>query len=680
MAGRRESPSPASPERPRNAAPAERGSVSMSSATIACCATIAPAPAPTTAAPHPLDPLSPAELRRVVAAIRADAAFGAAVLFETIELMEPEKAALAAWPAESVPRIARANLFRAREAGVWRLLVSLDEGKVVQAEHRPKARPLMQIEQFLEVEGIVRSDPAFIEACRKRGIEDMEQVCIDPWSAGNFGVPGEEGRNLLHTFAWLRLREHENFYAHPIEGLNAVVDLREGVVLRVDDRGAVPTPMTEVNYDHQFVTETRDPYKPLDVVQPEGVSFTMDGNLLSWDRWSLRIGFNAREALTLHDIRYDGRPIVHRASLVEMVVPYGSPENGHFRKNVFDVGEYGLGKLANSLKLGCDCLGTIQYLDAHLGTMTGGVMTIENAICIHEEDAGLLWKHWDFRTNRTEVRRARKLVVSCICTVGNYEYALYWHLHTDGAIQFEVKATGIINTAACIPGQPGKYAREVSPGVVGQIHQHIFCARMEMAVDGAGNSVVECNTYAEEEGPQNPYGNAFFETETTLRTELEACRRTEPATMRYWKVVNPNSRNHVGGAVGYKLEPSHTVTPFVRENSPSGRRAAFTRNHLWVTAFHPDERYPAGEYMNHSDGHDDLSELVRQDRPIENADLVVWHTFGLHHPVRLEDFPVQPCISTGFRLMPSGFFDRNPGIDLAPGTNAASRHAKACCS
>jgi primary-amine oxidase len=357
-------------------------------------------------------------------------------------------------------------------------------------------------------------------------------------------------------------------------------------------------------------------------------------------------------------------------------VPYGSPERGHPRKNVFDIGEYGLGKLANSLKLGCDCLGSIQYLDAELGGMNGEVMTIENAICIHEEDNGLLWKHWDFRTGRTEIRRARKLVISTICTVGNYEYALYWYLHTDGAIEFEVKATGVINTAACLPGEPGKYAREVSPGLVGQIHQHIFCARLDMAVDGQANSVVECNTYAEAEGPANPYGNAFFEEETVLATELQACRKIEPATMRYWKIVNPNKLNHVGRPVAYKLEPSHCVTPYVRPNSPSGRRSGFVQNHLWVTAFDPEERYAAGEYMNHSLGKDDLPAMVAGDRSVENADIVVWHTFGLHHPVRPEDFPVQPVIKTGFKLMPSGFFDQNPGIDLAPGVNAASCHAQ----
>ncbi|MBE9605810.1 primary-amine oxidase [Acetobacteraceae bacterium H6797] len=628
-------------------------------------------------AAHPLDPLSPAEFQAIVSIIRGSGLFESGILFETVELLEPSKEALAS--GAPLPREARVNLFNKTADGVWRLTVSLDEAKVLTCRFVAGVKPIIQLEQFLEIEGFVRADARFIEACRKRGIEDMSKVCVDPWSAGSFGIPGEEGRHLCHTFAWLRLREDENFYAHPIEGLNAVIDLKTGEVIRVDDYGVTPIPMAEVNYDAKFLDNLRSPYKPLDVVQPEGVSFALEGRKLTWDQWSLRIGFNARESLTLHEISYAGRPIIHRASLVEMVVPYGSPERGHYRKNVFDIGEYGLGKLSNSLKLGCDCLGAIQYLDAHLGGMGGDVMTIENAICIHEEDNGLLWKHWDFRTDRTEVRRARKLVVSTICTVGNYEYALYWYFHTDGTIEFEVKATGIINTVACLPGEPGKYAKEVSPGVAGQIHQHIFCARLDMAVDGPTNSVVECNTYAEPEGPENPYGNAFFEEETVLRTELAARRRIEPATHRYWKIVNPNRLNHVGRPTGYKLEPSHCVTPYVHRNSPSGRRAEFVQNHLWVTPFDPEERYAAGEYMNHSDGKDDLAAFTAKDRPIENTNVVVWHTFGLHHVVRPEDFPVQPCIRTGFKLMPSGFFDRNPGIDLAPAVNAASRHAGSCC-
>lgn len=630
---------------------------------------------------HPLEPLTPAEFLAAVAGIRADARYGAGIMFETIELYEPDKASVRAWtPGRPVPRRARANVFRLPDGRLWRLVVELPAGTVVSAREVPGARPMIQLEQFLAIEGIVRAHPDFQAACARRGITDMSKVCVDPWSAGSIGRADEAGLHLAHTFCWLRLREDENFYAHPIEGINAVVDLLRGEVVRVDDYGAVPVPMAEYNYAAQFRDGFRAPLKPLDVVQREGASFTLAGHCLTWDKWSLVVGFNAREALTLHDIRYDGRPVVYRASLAEMVVPYGTPDRGHPRKNVFDIGEYGLGKLANSLRLGCDCLGNIAYLDAHLNTMTGEVMTIEKAICIHEEDAGILWKHWDFRTDRAEVRRGRRLVVSCICTVGNYEYANYWYFRQDGAIEFEMKATGIINTAACPPGAPSKYGAEVAPGIEGHIHQHAFCARLDMAVDGDANSFVECNTHAETPGPANPYGNAFYVAETLLETERAAARRANQETMRYWKVVNRAHTNHVGRPVGYRLEPGQVLTPYFAPDSPSGHRSSFVQNHIWVTAFDPEERYPGGEYMNHSDGRGGLPDFVAQDRPIVDADIVLWHVFGLHHLPRTEDFPVQPCISTGFKLMPSGFFDQNPGIDLPPETNVASVLAgDTCC-
>ncbi len=477
----------------------------------------------------------------------------------------------------------------------------------------------------------------------------------------------------------MRSRPGDNNYAHPIDGLNAIVDVKTGEVLRVDDHGVIPVPKAESNYATRFQEETRRDLKPIDVVQPEGVSFQLSGNKLSWHDWSLLIGFNAREGLTLHDIRIKDRPVLYRASLSEMVVPYGSPRAPHHRKNVFDIGEYGLGKLANSLKLGCDCLGTIQYLDAWLNDMGGKAYAIENAICIHEEDTGILWKHWDFRTDEAEVRRARRLVVSSISSVGNYEYGSYWYFYLDGSIEYELKATGIINTTACEPGQPSKYGTEVAPGVVGQIHQHLFCARLDLAVDGDRNSVVECNTRAEAPGPENPYGNAYFVEETLLSSEREACRRSDPASQRYWKFVSADKQNAMGTKTGYRLEANHTVTPFIHPESPSGRRSQFIYNHLWVTRHDPKERYAGGEYMNHSDGSDGVQAFAAKDRALVDQDLVAWHVFGLHHLPRPEDYPIQPCISCGFKLMPSGFFDRTITLDLPPADNKASRHAEACC-
>jgi primary-amine oxidase len=627
---------------------------------------------------HPLEPLTRGEISTVAAIVRGEmAALGKALRFEMIELLEPPKADVRAFrPGDAITRKARVNVYRTGAIGVWRLTVSIDDGTVLTRTHVADARPMIQLEEFLEIETAVKRDPRFIEACARRGLTDMTLICVDPWSAGNFGVEGEAGRHLSHTFCSVRSSPYDNLYAHPIEGLNAVVDITTMEVIRVDDHGITPVPKADVNYDRAFMTEPpRDDLRPINVEQPEGVSFALEGKRLRWHDWSILIGFNAREAITLHDISYSGRPVCYRASLAEMAIPYGSPRPPHYRKNVFDVGEYGIGKLANALELGCDCLGAIRYLDGWISDINGDPMVIRNAICIHEEDHGILWKHWDLRTNRTEVRRARRLVISSISTVGNYEYGSFWYFYLDGTMELEMKATGIINTAACVPGKPEKHGVEVSPGVVGQIHQHLFCARLDMAVDGDANAVLECDTVAEPMGPDNPHGNAFFVRETRLATECG--RQRKPEAERYWTFINPNRTNHVGRPVGYKLEPRHSLQVFNDMNGPSGQRMGFVANHLWVTAYDPEERYPAGEFVNHSDGSDGVAAYAAKGRSIDNADLVAWHVFGLHHQPRPEDFPVQPVVTTGFKLMPAGFFDHNPTLDLPFDRNAASCRADA---
>ncbi|MEM7524582.1 MAG: primary-amine oxidase [Pseudomonadota bacterium] len=626
---------------------------------------------------HPLEPLTPTEISAAAAIVR-DAVEDAPgeLRFEIIELLEPPKEEVRAFHGGApLHRAARVNVYRTGSVGVWRYRVSITDGEVLDLEVVPTARPMVQAEEFMSIEEAVKKHPDFVAACAKRGVTDMSLVCVDPWSAGSFGAPDEAGRHISHTFAWVRSSPTDNLYAHPIEGVNATVDVKTLEVLRVDDYGVVPVPTIDSNYAAEFQETTRDDLRPIDVTQPEGVSFKMTGRRIDWHDWSMVIGFNGREGLTLHDLSYAGRPVCYRASIAEMVVPYGSPKTAHARKNVFDIGEYGFGKLTNSLKLGCDCLGAIQYLDCWAVGIDGEPLLIENGICIHEEDHGILWKHFDFRTDMTDVRRARRLVVSSIATVGNYEYGCYWYFYLDGEIEFEMKATGIINTVGCEPGQPGKYGVEVSPGVAGQIHQHIFCARLDMAIDGDKNSVVECDTIAEPAGPENPYGNAFYVQET--KVETEGGRKRNADAQRYWKIASAERTNMMGKPTAYKLEPTQSVATFHDPEGPSGKRMGFIFNQLWVTPFDAEERYPAGEFVNGSDGSDGLPVMVAQERPVADTDIVAWHVFGLHHQPRLEDYPVQPCVRTGFKLMPSGFFDRNPNLDIAPDANAASRNAVA---
>ena len=177
-------------------------------------------------------------------------------------------------------------------------------------------------------------------------------------------------------------------------------------VIRIEDHGIWPLPQKSGVYAASKVKELRNDIKPLLITQHEGPSFELNGNFINWQKWSFVIGFNAREGLTLHDIQYkdctnnivnNNRSILYRASLTEMVVPYGDPKKTQNRKNAFDVGEYGIGNLTNSLRLGCDCVGFIKYLDADLCDSKGNNVTIPNAVCIHEEDFGILWKHTDRR-------------------------------------------------------------------------------------------------------------------------------------------------------------------------------------------------------------------------------------------------------------------------------------------
>ena len=184
-----------------------------------------------------------------------------------------------------------------------------------------------------------------------------------------------------------------------------------------------------------------------------------------------------------------------------MIVPYADPTANHFWKCAFDAGEYGLGKLANALELGCDCLGHIHYFDVPVADDYGKPAVMKNAICLHEEDYGILWKHYEFRNETFEVRRSRRLVISFFTTVGNYDYGFFWYFYQDGTIQLEVKLTGIIQTAAIAPGKPYPWGGMVAEDLGGPTHQHFFNARLHMMLDG------ERNTVTEHEFRPRPWGN-----------------------------------------------------------------------------------------------------------------------------------------------------------------------------
>lgn len=550
----------------------------------------------------------------------------------------------------------------------YEAVVSLTQDAVISWKAIPGVQPNVMADELAECEAAVKADPNFVAALAKRGITDLDLVVVDPWAIGNFGFADENGLRLSRCLCYMRSHPQGNFYSRPIEGLVPLVDLNSMQVLQIEDTEVVPVPSEPGEYAQTFMRKFRDDIKPLHITQPEGHSFTVAGHHIRWQKWDFRIGFTPREGLVLYTVSYDDegrlRPILYRASLVEMVVPYGDPRLQHFRKNAFDLGEHGVGMLANSLTLGCDCLGEVYYFDAVLTNSRGEVSSTKNAVCMHEEDYGILWKHTDWRLEAAEVRRSRRLVVSFIATVDNYEYGFFWYFYQDGTIQYEVKLTGILlcGTLADTPN----YGTLVAPELNALNHQHFFCMRLDFDLDGIHNSVYEVNSEAEPLGPNNPYGNAFYAKSTLLSTEQEAQRVIDPLKARYWKVVNSSVCNSLGQPVGYKIVPGENVLPFAHPDAPILKRAGFMTKHLWATPYDPTEKFPTGDYPNQHPGGEGLPKWTQANRLIENTDLVVWYVFGHHHIPRPEDWPVMPVAYSGFMLKPVGFFDRNPSLDVPP--------------
>ena len=631
---------------------------------------------------HPLTPLTPEEISAAVAIIRQEKSLESSFRFATVTLNEPAKATVLGFqPGDEIEREAFVILLDNATAKTYEAVVSLGSSTLKSWEHIPGVQPSIMLDEFVECEAAVKASQEFRDAIAKRGITDPDLVMVDPWSAGNYGIAEEEGVRLSRALCWVKANPTDNGYARPIEGVIPVVDLNKMEVIRVEDYGVVPLPPKDGNYTPEYVKDYRQDLKPLEIVQPEGPSFSVDGHEISWQKWKIRIGFTPREGLVLYTVTYtdqgEERPIFYRASLAEMTVPYGDTKPYHYRKNAFDVGEYGIGSLANSLKLGCDCLGEIYYFDAFITDSRGDVAQIENAVCLHEEDFGILWKHMDWRTEQTEVRRSRRLVISFIATVGNYEYGFYWYFYQDGTIQYEVKLTGMVSTAAVMPNEVPKYGTLIAPQLNAPIHQHIFNVRMDMSVDGVNNSVYEVDIVPEED-EHNPYGNAFYAKSTLLPTEQAAQRVIDPMKGRYWKIVNPSKTNAMGYPTAYKLMPGENTLPLARPDASVIRRATYMTKHLWVTPYSPDEKFPAGDYPNQHPGDVGLPEWTQADRSVEDTDVVVWYTFAHSHSPRAEDWPVMPVGTIGFMLKPLNFFDENPANDVPPSPkNHGSKQT--CC-
>ncbi|GAA4384198.1 primary-amine oxidase [Tsukamurella soli] len=633
---------------------------------------------------HPTDGLTPGEISRVREVLDGAGLLGPTVRFAQQLLCEPPKDYLAAWrPGAPIERRISTILLDTATGRSTDAVVALPAGTVesttaVPSDVAPYGQPPYLFEEYDRVDAIVKADPQWRESMARRGFgeETIALAFCAPLAPGYFGRPDEIGRRAIRSLTFLRDTPDDSPWAHPVEGLVVTIDLTFGEVLRVVDERIVDVPAEHGNYDAAAVGPARTSLKPIEITQPEGPSFTVDGSEVRWENWTLRVGFSMREGLVLNGIGFDDgtgtRPVLHRASVPEMVVPYGDTTETRYWISYFDAGEYHLGKNANSLALGCDCVGLIHYFDAHLAGDDGNPVTIPQAVCMHEEDYGILWKHTEpGRPSRS--RRSRRLVISYFATIGNYDYGFFWYFYLDGTIQLEAKATGIVFCGAEEPGTEHPHSAEIAPGLFAPVHQHLFCARLDAAVDGGANYVDEVDLVRIPTGPDNPHGNAFTYRKT--RVTEPGGRMADNLMGRTWHIGSAERTNRLGKPTEYQLIPQGTPVLLAADDAPVAARAAFATKHLWVTGYGRDEIFPAGIAVNQHSGGAGLPTYVAAPgegsagaaagpRQVDGADIVVWHVFGPTHIPRPEDWPVMPVDYSGFLLKPYGFLDRNPALDL----------------
>ncbi|CAN9417285.1 unnamed protein product [Alternaria sp. RS040] len=602
-------------------------------------------------AQHPLSALSAPELRNAAAIIKASWPAHTDLHFKVVTLQEPPKAEVLKYleaehsgkPVPSISRKAFVNYYIRNTSKFHEAVVDLTSGRV---DSNILLGPFVHAngdgDEIVEIEKLVLTDEKVQAEIAKLELPEGTVVISDPWIYGSDGV-GDEDR-LYQCFLYLRdpmnsSEADSNHYAMPLP-ISPVVSTESMRVIRVDllPTGADNTIKSVEKYKiqppNEYIPEAqtlRTDLKPLNVIQPEGASFQVEqqgtSSVISWQKWNFRVGFNQREGMVLYDVRYDNRSLFYRLSLSDMNIPADNK---------------------------------------------GGVVEMPNVVCVHEQDAGIGFKHTNYRTGRAVVARNRELVLQSIITVSNYEYILAFIFNQAGEIDYEIRATGILSTQPIDEGVEVPFGTVVHPGVLAVHHQHIFSLRVDPMLDGYDNRLVYDEAFAMPRSDFNPHGTGYYVQETVV--EKSGGYDIAYENNRTFKIQNPNVRNPVNGKpVAYKIQAPPFQKILSDKDSFNYKRAEFSDHNIYVVKHKDGELYAGGLYTNQSRGGSGVRSWAERNENVKDTDFVVYIQAGINHVPRIEDFPVMPCEIIKIHMKPVNFFDKNPALDVPPSEQAFNK-------
>jgi primary-amine oxidase len=620
---------------------------------------------------HPLDDLTKDEYWAIYDVVNASGHLDADTRFISILLHEPDKSTVLAWkPGAAFTR--EADIVLQRKEKVIEARVDISSRKLESWKEVPGVQSAFTLNEIIGLNDTIIADERVKKALAKRGVNDLSLVQCSAIPIGFRAFP-DQATNRIGWAECSLVHGSYHVWGRYIPGVEIKVDMGNKKILEVHDEEVAPLPGS--NDYEELPAIPRSGTKPAFISQPQGPGFEIKDGEVSWQNWHFRFRLDSRVGpiVNLVSIEDGGkrRSVLYEGMLSELFVPYMDPTLGWSHRSFIDAGEFYPGGVLQTLREGLDCPANATYFDGISSGEKEYPIFKSHQACLFESFSGeVAWRHGD----PPEVfgRPARTLVLRSAAVIGNYDYLLDWRFEQDGSIHVAVGATGMIEARQVNQEKSNvhghdtveQYGQLVARNTLGVDHDHFFSFRLDLDVDGPQNSFMIHRLVPKALSAGSPRKSIWVSEPHIAVHESDAMMNIDFNKPSMWMFINPNVLGPLGHPTGYEIMPGVTAASILSPDDGVQKVGAFSEHQLWVTPYRPNEVYVAGSYPNSSTGDDGLAAWARQNRPIENTDIVAWYTMGFHHVPREEDWPVMPTMWHEFVMRPFHFFPQNPTLTL----------------